>query len=314
MRRIAIIGAGLSGLAAANGLLASGLRVALIDKGRSLGGRIASRRSDGFTFDHGLRYFPSQPLPFMPILQRWHAAGLIADWGGHFIGVPAMNAPLSDLVGGADLLTGCQVEMIRRLPAGWQLSAVDGPLHIAGNGSFSAVVLAIPAPQAATLAERAGLSLDPLYAPTYAPCWTLMAGFDRPLPLEADRTETPHDTLEWVSRENSKPGRTAEREALVAQAGADWSRRHLELDASEAGQRLWHLLVHNRRISEIPSFVNAHRWRYAAVEQAAEIPFLWDSAFGLGACGDWCMGGGAAGAFASGAALARAIAAGQGTA
>jgi predicted NAD/FAD-dependent oxidoreductase len=314
MRRIAIIGAGMSGLAAANGLLAAGLRVAVVDKGRSLGGRIACRKVEGFTFDHGLRYFPPQPLPFTPVLRRWQSAGLIADWAGQLIGKPAMNTPLSDLAAGADLLTGCPVETIRRTPSGWQLSAVDGPLHLAGNGSFSAVVLAIPSPQAATLAERAGLSLDPLYAPTYAPCWTLMAGFDRPLPLEEDRTETPHETLEWVSRENSKPGRSAEREALVAQAGADWSRRHLELGASEAGQRLWRLLVHNRRLSEIPSFISAHRWRYATVEQAAEIPFLWDAAFGLGACGDWCMGGGAAGAFASGAALARAIAAGLGPA
>jgi predicted NAD/FAD-dependent oxidoreductase len=50
-----------------------------------------------------------------------------------------------------------------------------------------------------------------------------------------------------------------------------------------------------------------HRWLYARVEQAAGIPFLWDPAQQVGACGDWAGGPRVECAFDSGEALAAAI-------
>uniref|UniRef100_UPI0018DF9768 FAD-dependent oxidoreductase n=1 Tax=Neoroseomonas rubea TaxID=2748666 RepID=UPI0018DF9768 len=57
---IAILGAGLAGLAAARHLAARGVPVRLFDKGRAPGGRLATRRADHagrrLQFDHGAQY------------------------------------------------------------------------------------------------------------------------------------------------------------------------------------------------------------------------------------------------------------------
>ncbi len=55
--RIAVIGAGLSGLACATALQEAGHRVAIFEKSVGVGGRMSTRRVDtvlgGTTFDHG---------------------------------------------------------------------------------------------------------------------------------------------------------------------------------------------------------------------------------------------------------------------
>ncbi|MEK9837584.1 MAG: FAD-dependent oxidoreductase, partial [Ilumatobacter sp.] len=54
---VLVIGAGLAGLAAARRMTAAGLTVRLLDKGRSVGGRLATRRMSGAVVDHGAQFF-----------------------------------------------------------------------------------------------------------------------------------------------------------------------------------------------------------------------------------------------------------------
>ena len=50
---VVIIGAGMAGLACARHLADAGLAVVLLDKGRGVGGRVATRRVGDMQFDHG---------------------------------------------------------------------------------------------------------------------------------------------------------------------------------------------------------------------------------------------------------------------
>ncbi|MEC8084121.1 MAG: FAD-dependent oxidoreductase, partial [Pseudomonadota bacterium] len=50
--RVAIIGAGIAGIAAARTFAAADWRPVLFDKSRGLGGRMATRRAEGLRFDH----------------------------------------------------------------------------------------------------------------------------------------------------------------------------------------------------------------------------------------------------------------------
>jgi hypothetical protein len=56
-----------------------------------------------------------------------------------------------------------------------------------------------------------------------------------------------------------------------------------------------------------PSYVVAHRWRYALPTQPLPDRCLFDGDSNMGACGDWCSGPRVEGAFLSGAALAEGL-------
>jgi predicted NAD/FAD-dependent oxidoreductase len=66
---VLIIGAGMSGMAAASELSRAGLRVMVVDKGRAVGGRMASRRIGEAVFDHGAQFITARSDQF---LHRMH--------------------------------------------------------------------------------------------------------------------------------------------------------------------------------------------------------------------------------------------------
>jgi predicted NAD/FAD-dependent oxidoreductase len=175
----------------------------------------------------------------------------------------------------------------------------------AEDGPFSAVLVTIPAPQAAELL--------PAFAPTlaglrYAPCWTVMAAFDAPLPLP-DTLRPEGHAIGWAARDSSKPGREAAAECWVVQAAPAWTRAHLE-DRAEGivAPLLAALATLAGAPLPAPRWAAAHRWRYSLLEVPLGQPCLWDGTQRIGLAGDWCLAGRAEAAWDSGAALAAAVA------
>ncbi|MBT4205492.1 MAG: NAD(P)-binding protein, partial [Proteobacteria bacterium] len=68
MKNIAIIGAGLSGLVAAQ-QLGSVAHVTIFEKSKGVGGRIATRRSGLYSFDHGAQFFTPKTELFKEFLK-----------------------------------------------------------------------------------------------------------------------------------------------------------------------------------------------------------------------------------------------------
>ncbi|MEM6905266.1 MAG: FAD-dependent oxidoreductase, partial [Pseudomonadota bacterium] len=90
-----IIGAGMAGLACARALTDAGHRVTVLDKGRGVGGRLATRRTeDGWQFDHGAQYIAASGTPFREAMAGMAEAGSLAPWDqpDHLVGVPGMSA------------------------------------------------------------------------------------------------------------------------------------------------------------------------------------------------------------------------------
>ena len=54
---VVVVGTGIAGLMAAQSLTKNGHDVVVVDKGRSPGGRLATRRIDDATLDHGAQFF-----------------------------------------------------------------------------------------------------------------------------------------------------------------------------------------------------------------------------------------------------------------
>jgi renalase len=307
-KAIAIIGAGMAGLAAAQRLRQSGAAVTLFEKSRGLGGRMATRRVDDLQFDHGAQYFTAKGPRFQEAVAGWEASGDVAPWFGRsYVGTPGMTAPARAMAEGLAVAMECQVSAIGRDVGGWSVLDADGLVRARENGSYSAVILAVPAPQAAPLATSAGIVFPELEHARYAPCCALMLAFAKPLHLPADRIKPEDSAIGWTARNASKPGRTQGHETIVVHATPQWSREHLEDSHEEIARELLARFQALTGQTAAPTFVAAHRWRYALVEEPAGTPFLWDAASRLGACGDWCLGPRVEAAFDSGEALADAI-------
>lgn len=313
---VAVVGAGISGLAAAHRLQQAGLRPVVFDKSRGVGGRMATRRVGSLEFDHGAQYFTTHGDMFGDFVQRWRAAGIVANWPpqglsgraeGCFVGVPTMNAPAKALAEGLLVLTEKTITEVVPVDGGWRLSDETGAVSAAGIDRFDAVILAIPAPQAAPLVERSGVALPGLDRVDYAPCWALMLAAGKEAATLPEAFSPEDGAIAWVARNGAKPGRPAGPETLVVHAAPDWSRAHLESTPEEVSALLLKRLEACTHRTLEPSYIAAHRWRYALVERAAGAAFLWNEAAGLGACGDWCLGPRIEAAFDSGYALAGAI-------
>jgi predicted NAD/FAD-dependent oxidoreductase len=78
--RVIIVGAGLSGLVAARELQGAGVEVTVVDKGRSPGGRLATRRIGAATLDHGAQFFTVRTPAFQHRVDDWLDRGLVAVW------------------------------------------------------------------------------------------------------------------------------------------------------------------------------------------------------------------------------------------
>ncbi|SEK77082.1 NAD(P)/FAD-dependent oxidoreductase [Ectothiorhodospira marina] len=307
MNRIAIIGAGIAGLAAARRLADRGYDCTVLEKSRGLGGRMATRRADGLQFDHGAQYFTARGEALQAYVRSWQQEGVVAEWGsGRLVGCPGMTAPAWALARGLTIHRNCRVTHLDHHPEGWTLHADHGPDDDTLAMAFDAVLLAIPAPQAMALAATTGIDFPALQQVRYAPTITLMAAFDHPLPLADVVIEPTEGPLAWIARNATKPGRDTEPETVVAHAGSEWSRAHVDTPTEALGEPLLEAL--RAMVGKAQPFHwQVHRWLYARVEQAAGTPCLWDAQQRIGACGDWALGARVEAAFDSGEALAAAL-------
>ncbi len=318
------MGAGIAGLACASALLDAGQRVTVFDKGRRPGGRIATRRLDGSSFNHGAQYATAKGPGFQALLAQLQQAGSVAPWpeasrgAVAWVGVPGMSAVTGAM---AERITGAGGEILTERHVSWlhregrlrhvpAAEARPGSTIDAGGDlsePFDAVLLAVPAPQAMVLLETISHAFSSrLDAVRMAPCWAVMATFADPV-LAADTLRPADHKLSWIARENSRPSRATLPDAWTLHASAAWSRAHLEDSPSDVAQALLGDFQALTGSSEPPLSIAAHRWRYAQVETPLGEPCLWDASTRIGLCGDWCDGPRIEAAYDSGVALARAV-------
>jgi predicted NAD/FAD-dependent oxidoreductase len=323
---IAVVGAGVAGLACARHLTEAHLDVRLFDKGRSPGGRLATRRAETppgeVSFDHGAQYISVRDSAFARVIEDFAATGAAALWEfddgvnapartrlQRWVGTPGMSALARHMAGGLAIKTSALVTRVRTEDDGWRLEINSpGQDQSASEGPFDAVVLALPAEQAAPLLAPVAprLAVEAAAART-SPCWAGLFAFDRRFdaPFDVHRFAA-DEALAWVARETSKPGRTGP-EAWVVHASSAWSSANLDLTPQQAADELFSAFRVVVPEAPQPIWLQAHRWRYAFVETPASSPFAWDPDLRLGLCGDWRIGARVEAAWRSGDSLGAAM-------
>lgn len=299
---VAVLGAGMAGAAAARHLAEVGLRVRVFDKGRGVGGRMATRRVGDLQFDHGAQFMRARGTAFAGQIDRWARSGIVAPWAGseRSVGVPSMVEPVRDLLSGLPVQSATTILRLHRDGAHWRLEDASGAVH----GPVDAVAITVPAPQVMTLLAASGVTLPDIARASYAPCWSFMIAADTSPP--EDLIEPGAGPIGLIACDSSKPGRPPGIR-LTVHATPDWSRRHLEAPRETIVAELVRATRDCLGTELRPSHMEAHRWRYAQVETALQVPCLYDPACRLGAAGDWCLGARIEAAYDSGLALADAI-------
>jgi renalase len=318
--RIAVVGAGIAGLACAGELAAVGHQVTVFEKSRAPGGRAATRITELGSFDHGAQFFTARGSPFAAMIAELTATGSVAAWTPRLaagsdeqrwlVGAPGMRSIGEVLAEGLEIRYETLVTRLERLdsrgPSRWALRCVTGELAPQAievtEGLFDAVVIAVPAPQARELLDAVPALHQRLRGVTMLPCWALMLGFAEPLACDLDAIFVDGPRISFLARDSSKPQRRSG-ERWVAHAAHGWSEEHLNDDPADVLVKMVKAFRDASGSAVQPVHAVVHRWRYSRVEQALGEPFLWDERQSIGVCGDWCLGARLEFAWQSGIAL-----------
>jgi predicted NAD/FAD-dependent oxidoreductase len=310
---VAVIGAGMAGLRAADRLTAAGRHVIVLDKGRRHGGRMATRRVDDATFDTGAIAFTAQDADLATALSGWVTDGHVERWDAsdaamtasattsvstaQWRGTPMMRSlptalasQLEQHAPPAQVRLATQVRSIGRDPRGFViLSEHAGQATTLHAG---AVVLTAPAPQSIALLEGAqplakDATLALLRDVTYTPSLTVLV---RPVDRSVDARMLPAASAlgpgtrapDLLRAHRNDLSGASSIIAVTLQADPAFSAAHLDGDRNAAAARL--AAQASAVVETELEVVHVHGWRYAQVHSGIAcgdaLPALLDASSG----------------------------------
>ena len=267
---VLVLGAGIAGLTAAAALKQAGRHVTVVDKGRGVGGRMATRRFDGATFDHGAPFLATVHPPEAIGLAAAQRAGVLLPWdtevpASHppmrrWRGQPSMSAIAKHLASGLDVHLETTVTSLRTCGDAWCATTLAGPSITARS-----VVATAPLPQSLALLDAGHVALDPalrarLESVRYERCLAVMAVLAAPsnIPAPGDLVPTQGPIARLV--DNQLKGISAV-PSVTLHATHAFSLAHWDEDRDATGR---HLLASAEMWLGAPvTSFQVHGWRYS---------------------------------------------------
>jgi predicted NAD/FAD-dependent oxidoreductase len=324
---VVIVGAGVSGLMAAHVLVDRGLRVTMLDKGMSVGGRLATRRIGPGRADHAAQFFTVRAPAFREWVDRWLAAGVVYEWTKGFsdgsIGPESFDGhPRYAVRGGMNALAKhlaselndlSQIDVNANVKAvipktdGWETQTESSAVY-----ASRALLLTPPVPQSLALLGENVLSKadrETLKRVEYAPCMAGMFHVQGKVNLpEPGALQRPKEAISWIA-DNQRKGISQDATIITVHAAPEYSRRLWELTEDQVLATLQAAL--HPYLASGAEIIEAQlkRWRFALPTSlhperfflATRLPPL---AFAGDAFGEARVEGAALSGLAAGAALA----------
>lgn len=315
MKKIAVIGAGLSGLSIAH-LLKDYADITIFDKARGISGRISTRRAEPYFFDHGAQYFTARTKPFQDFIQPLLDQGIIQRWNARYVkfkdkqiiekrnwsegepryvGVPGMNQIAKFLAKGFDIHINTKIVSLNYQEK-WQLID-DQDRRYSG---FDWVICTAPSPQNIALLPQTFKYHSDIKAIEMGPCFSLMLGFEESFPMEFEAAHVIDSDLSWIAVNSHKPKRP-DFLTLIIHSSEKYAEEHIDDNCNQVMQ---HLISETSRTMgydvSVAGYKNIHSWRYANnVDKKQKNSIFIDQDLKLAVCGDWCLGGRVESAFTS---------------
>ncbi|RZV48582.1 MAG: FAD-binding protein [Acidimicrobiales bacterium] len=314
--RVLIVGAGMAGLTAARRLQAQGIDSVVVDKGRVVGGRIASRRAGEARFDHGAQHFSARSAEFAAAVETWAQQGLVREWfrsasitdpkrgvEPRYVGTDGMRRIIERLADGLDVRTSVAIDRLEA--AGGGVGAVAGD-DVVANAAVA--ILTPPVPQTRHLLEASGIRCPDdvrvmLEEVEYSACLAVMAQLDGPSGLTDGHQSLSEGPVAWIA-DNHQKGVSAS-PAVTVHSTPEFAAAHLDADPER-----WAPLLSEAAGLHLESEIieaTTHRWRYAQPLNTFDVGAIgFHASFPVVLAGEVFSGARVEGAYTSGVAAASA--------
>lgn len=286
---IGIIGASISGLIAGKRLALAGHDVTVIEKNRSLGGRLATVNLDGMNLDYGISHFESKTKTFQTFVNELMDEGNAKIWTEefslhdgenfyevdpnanaekHYMSPDGMQSIARDLRRWVDVKSQEKAGGLtyigpdRRKKRSWMINLTDISVF-----ECDAVIIATPAVEAygvlqtsqnRTPARRIIRVIDEI---RYDRCFSLAATFDQDVP-DWKGIVCENSPLKWIGNESSKHNES-DQTGLLIQSNTEFFREHESADDEdvialmlEEAAKIVGPWIHD------PKSTYLHRWKY----------------------------------------------------
>jgi predicted NAD/FAD-dependent oxidoreductase len=314
---VLIIGAGISGLLCATELRKAGKSVRILDKGRGLGGRMATRRMAGGRLDHGAQYFTIRDARLQAYADAWLEAGILKEWFRHlpedsnpdgyprYCGVTGMTDVPKYLAKDLDVQTSEQVTELSRDTELWLARTASGDSFLGKH-----LVITAPLPQALNLLDMTGLryangQTDALREVRYERGLATLAILDGPSGLPSPGGMKVHQApLTWIG-DNHQKGISPGVSAITLHADAAFADEHWDSPNEVRGPLMLEAAAPYIKAKVLE--YNCHRWGFTKPINPWPEPYYQNAGLKLTLAGDSFGGQRVEGAALSGIEAAGAI-------
>ena len=257
MEKAMIIGSGMAGLSAGGYLRERGWDVTLLDKGRAVGGRVATRRVTNAAgacgrIDHGAQFFTARSEP----MRSWASAHALPWWSHEgdtrFCGESGMNGLAKKLAEDLQVIREQRVVRLEKGARGWGVYTEQGDCFFA-----DAIVLTAPVPQSLEILRSSSLGYPAdLEDIQYDKCLAVLAVLKSPLSLPRPGVhQFDRGPVAWLA-DNQVKG-ISEIPTATLHATPAFSDTHFRGDREAAGRAML-----DAAGIEVESF-SVHGWLYA---------------------------------------------------
>ena len=291
-KHVLIIGGGISGLMAAHVLDAKGFPVTIIDKGRGIGGRLATRRinfegKEG-VFDYGAQYFTVRSKEFKTWTDEWLRIKKSEPWSKEFFSVQGTSSIDKDMkFKGHTSLRDIAKHMAsnfyfetgtRAVRIDWQENKWRVTTALRRSLIADILLLTPPVPQILTLLDDSGIVIakdirDELNQIVYNPCIAMLALLDGKSAIPAPGgIRMAGEPISWMA-DNTQKGISPHGQAITIHGGPAFSESNYNKDEKWLAQQI---LSHSQRWLKAHVLTyQIHRWKYSQPTHIYGEPFLY---------------------------------------
>ena len=292
-----VIGGGITGLITATILQRRGIQVTVLDKGRGIGGRLATRRlsqgdSTEGVFDYGAQYFSVKNHQFQVWVDDWLRQGVITEWCQGFgaaevkpryRGINGIRGIAKHLAKDLQVHTSTKVTRVS-YEQQWLVETEDDQYY-----PGDVLVMTPPVPQSLALLDASQIVLPPdirssLEQIEYHSCLAVLALLEKPSNIPAPGgIALEDDSLVWLG-DNYQKGISPNGYAVTLHATPEFSYTYWDRNHGEIAEQLFSAA--SQYLSSPVIKYQVHRWRYSLPQTFDREPCLALSELPLVMAGD----------------------------